>query len=429
MAKFHQTRISGSTADPTPTSYTVNNITLTDNLGNDWDMTNIVTSINMFESIYNSSVEVTLNVGDGVAFLERAVITGNEKIVISIQQSQKDTKRKFDLELYIVEVMSFYRSTSSLNTYQIMCMSKHMYTNSFLRINRAFKNTIGQLIETICKKDLKIEKINDINLSSQNIINGIYPRLRPLAAINWLMRNAVEDGTPFYFYETVFNGINYRSHKQLLEQDSYREYKHSSGQTQRIFSPDSYEELASKINNFSSDLNLSKLSSISEGAFASTIHELDIYNKSYTKTAFGYESIKYKLNGSKPFNESVQFNETTFDKSYESIHYYINKNSGSDNYHTPMSQIGVREAYLENSDVITQNLSIAGDFELTCGAVIELSIPKSQDSEASDIRGNDKLNSGKYLVSGIQHKFGLSGYTMNVTAIKDSFVEDWKIQG
>ena len=430
MTKFHQTRLSGSSADPTPTSYTINEVVLTDNLDNNWDITKIVTGIEISESLYMSSIEVILDIADGIALLEQAVITGNEKIVLSVKQSQENDKRKFKLELYIAEIINFSRAIPGLNTYQFICFSKHMYVNSFSRVNRAFKGTTGQLVEKICKNDLQMERINNINTSSKNIIQGIYPRMRPLTAINWLMRTAVEDGTPFYFYETAFNGINYESYKTLSQGDVYRTYNHAPKFLKTPITAESYEEIASKVRKLSSDLNLSKLASISEGAYAGTVHTLDIHNKSYTRQAYAYDSIKFKLDEQKPFNKDVQFKDTTFDKAVESIHYYVNKNSESDNYHKPMSSIAVRQAYLTNLDMITQSLRIAGDFELTPGAIIELNIPKSVDLDRdSELTGKDKVLSGKYMVTSIMHKFEESEYVMDVECVKDSFASDWRLEG
>lgn len=429
MARFHQTTLSGTSADPTPTSYKVNEIILTNNLGDEWDITSLVAFLEIFESIYTSSIEAVLNIADGISFFEQAFITGNEKIVLSVQQSSEDTSRRFDLELYIAEVDMFSRSSPGLNTYRFVCFSKHMYINSISRVNRAFKNTIGGLIETICKRDLLMEKINSINTSSKNIITGIYPRMRPLTAINWLLRNAVEDGTPFFFYETTYNGINLSSYKELLDQDVYRVYNHNPAFKNQSLTSESYEEIASRIRRFSSSMNLSKLSALSEGAYSGTLHELDIYNKTYSKKAFEYDSLKHKLDTGVPFNRETTFKDLTFDKTKDTKHYYISKNSSNVNYHTPAVDILLRNGYLENLDLITQDISIAGDFELTCGKIIELNIPKSTDTDALELDVQDKVHSGKYLVESITHNFRESEYTMEVKAVKDTFKPDWKLQG
>src|SRR6056300_241340 len=199
MAKFQQTTLSGSSADPTPTSYQINEIYLYDNNENQWDIRSIITSIEIYESLYTSSIEVTLSVADGISLLEQALITGNEKISIKVQQTQvkddSETRRKFELDVYIAEVINFSRAVPGLQTYQFVCFSEHMYINSVSRLNRSFENTLGSLVKIICERDLRIEP-NYINESSKGIIKGIYPRLRQLSAINWLMRNAVEDNTP-----------------------------------------------------------------------------------------------------------------------------------------------------------------------------------------------------------------------------------------
>jgi len=435
MAKFHQTTLSGSSADPTPTSYQINEIYLYDNNENQWDIRSIITSIEIYESLYTSSIEVTLSVADGISLLEQALITGNEKISIKVQQTQvkddSETRRKFELDVYIAEVINFSRAVPGLQTYQFVCFSEHMYINSVSRLNRSFENTLGSLVKIICERDLRIEP-NYINESSKGIIKGIYPRLRPLSAINWLMRNAVEDNTPFYFYETAFNGVNFDSYKNIVQQDVYREYNHKPEFSLKPLTPKSYEEIASRIRKFSSTLNLSKLASLSEGAYSATLHEIDIATKSYTKRDLRYDKdIKYKLNEHKPFNDNVQFKDLKFNDSIDSIHYYINQNSkafSQKNYHSPASPtIMSRQSYLENIDLLSHSLTIAGDFELTPGKVIALLIPKSTDTESLKLDPRDRILSGKHVVTSIEHRFSNSEYTMNIVVQKDSF--EFDLQG
>ena len=61
----------------------------------------------------------------------------------------------------------------------------------------------------------------DIRNPSTTAIKGIYPRIRPLAAIAWLIRNAFEDGTPSYFYETAKSGLVFDSYKKILDKEVF----------------------------------------------------------------------------------------------------------------------------------------------------------------------------------------------------------------
>lgn len=428
MAKFHQTTLPGGSADPNPTSYEVTAVTLYSNSGVEWNIKEIVAKIEIYESLYTASIEATLGIADAVTFLEQAKITGNEKIILKVQQARSEqgdeVKRKFELELYIAEVMNYSRVQQGMQVYEFVCFSKHMYNNSFSRINRYFKGTIGNLVKTIVERDLEIEP-HFINTSSKGIIEGIYPRMRPITAINWLMRNAFEDNTPYYFYETAFNGVNFNSYKNLLTQELYRTYNYRPSFRKPQQSPDSYEEIVSRIRSFSSQFNMSKLASISEGAYASTIHELDIAKKKYSVSQTGYDQVKQTLNQFKPFSEEPKFKDKAFKDAYESLHYFVSTNSNVRNYHSVLNpSLNTRQSYLENIDLMTETLEIAGDFELTCGKIIGLDIPRASDVAALDLEGKDKVLSGNYLVTSIVHRFGESEYTMNVVCQKDSFIMD-----
>ena len=103
-----------------------------------------------------------------------------------------------------------------------------------MRLNRKFEGNIGKLVKNIVFSDLKqYNNIAEISKSAQTI-KGVYPSLRPIDAIRWLTRNAIDDGYPFYFYETLkhrdnntLNGkIHFKSLKEMAEEEVAAEYEH-----------------------------------------------------------------------------------------------------------------------------------------------------------------------------------------------------------
>lgn len=74
-------------------------------------------------------------------------------------------------------------------------------------------------------------------------------------------------------------------------------------------------------------------------------------------------------------------------------------------------------SYLNNLSYQKHRIQIAGDFEMKVGNIIQVNIFKSQ--ENTDGSGTDKLQSGKYMVTSIDHVFD-KGFYQYLTIQRDS---------
>lgn len=412
----------------TPNSYHVKYVKVTPNNADPIDINDLVQQFNIVESLNSPTIQLNIVIADAINFLDDYKLEGNELVEILIQRNplSDDVQNKvsFKLSLYIADIHGYVRNVQGKQYYQLLCVSKHMYNDQVRNLSRAFNGSIGTLVSNICKRDLKIQP-SSINTSTKSTIKGIYPSLKPITAINWLMRNAYDSGTPFYFYETAKDGVVFDSYNNMTQKESYSTYDNASFFMNEPGSEEAYDEERKRIKKISSPLNISKYSSIANGTFAATTHILDIANKKYTKNQFGYKDSKQKkLNVNKPFSD-IKIMDQSIDQLKESKNYYISTNTksydGYDNYHHPASETLSRaEAHLNNLDFITQEIVINGDFELSVGMVISLKIAKSTDLDFAQESGLiDKHLSGKYLVTEIDHSFK-EQYTQRLTLKKDS---------
>jgi len=212
MSSKGTSRQFGSSGDSiVPGSYTLDYVFLYTNKGIELNIENLVNNFYINESLDTPFLEMDIQIVDGANLLEEHRLNGNEKIKMLIKQSPLSDDLnpiKWELNLRVSEVYGYVRNLPSKQFYNLKCTSEHMYLNSAKVLRRSFEGTIGNLIKKICN-DINI-KPKFINESSKNVIKGIYPTIKPIQAANWLMRNAFEDGTPFYFYETTSNTKKFR---------------------------------------------------------------------------------------------------------------------------------------------------------------------------------------------------------------------------
>lgn len=410
-----------------PTSYVISSAILYTNGGLELNILNVVNKFNIIESIDSPFLEMDIQIVDATNLLEEHQINGNEKISIVIQRNpingSEQNKVKFKLNLRIAEVFAFVKNLPTKQFYRFRCVSEHLYINASKTLVRPFEGTIGSLIEKICKKDLKIENLN-INTSSKNNIKGIYPRIRPIQAANWLLQNAFEDNTHFYFWESILDGVQLDSYKNLVSKDVYKKFVFRPGFKYDIGTAESYNEQAERIRTVLGPLGMGKMSQISRGAYASTLHSVDIAEKKYEKSVYNYNKV-HKLNKHQPWFKNDKVDDQTYDQLKNSKNYFVSLNSKAfdlDNYHSPTKPTLLKnESHL--SSLMFQNFKIIipGDFELKVGQKIDMEVIKSSTHEhlgkpASMI---DNYTSGTYMVKKINHTFD-EEFISEVEIMRDS---------
>lgn len=432
MSKVRNTSRLVGTAGVTPGSYILESCNITASDETVFDIKQLIVEIIITESIYTVSLDCELIILDGVNLFEEIKLNGDEKIELHVKRTELDTKNTEHHKhtFYISEVLNFARNKNGSASYSIRGVSKHAYISNTKTLNEFKEGTIGDIIRSICKSDLKVKEM-DINVSTSQNISCIIPKLRPLAAIRWLNNNAfTSTGAPFYFFETLKSKVKYKSYEDFVDNADEgietREYRHTPVQQNKIGSADYFKEQSRRIRKLSSELNLSKFIAINEGAYASTTKSIDVATKVYNTTnQYTYNNIK-KLNKNNPFpkrNNNDQYDGRPVNQLHSGKNYFISLNSKSHNFHAPvMTGIGTSQSYLSTEDTLSHDIVIPGNFNLEVGQVLKLTVNKTsaQDNISSPI---DKMQSGKYLITTIIHKFA-DEYTQNVEIKTNSFNAD-----
>ena len=422
-----------------PASYDLHSVLLTMNDNSTIEIKSLVADIIINESLFKQSIETNIKIVDAFDLFQKSHLSGGEKIEIKIKridngnESYSKSKNKFDITCYIADISDHVKPKEGIQYYNISCLSEHAFINAMKSVNRAFSGNINALVRDICKNDLNVEKavFADKNLP---VIKGIYPNLKPLDAVTWLLRNSSDQDTPFFFYETINDGLQFNSYKELLAQDNYKTYNNTSYYVNEYETPEYFDEAGAKILSMSSDLNMSKYHQISDGAFASTTHCVDISNKNYNAVNFDKTTKNNeRLNMYESFSKKIKFNDQKFTESYDAKDFFISVNSssfdGTDNYHASIKDsISNKNSYFQSIRFMGLDLELYGDFKLSPGKLISLKIPKSTDANILKSEGRDgmvdQLLSGNYIVSSIAHVFDGNEYKCDIGIQKDSLTYD-----
>jgi len=425
----------------TPASYELVSVKLTMNDDTSIEIKNLVSDVVINESIFKSSIEVDLKIVDGFDLFQKSHLAGGEKIQIKIMRrdntssSYGSSKNKFDITCYVAKIYDHTKPSPGIQFYRIICLSEHAFISNMKTISRSFNSNANALVRDIALNDLKYKGKTNFTNKNLPIISGIYPSLKPLHAITWLLRNVDDEDTPFFFYETLQEGLQFNSYNELANQEVYKEYNDTPFYINQFETSEHFEEASCKILDMSSNFDMCKFDQVSNGAFSAVVHNLDIANKKYSITNFDSEVENgVKLNRHKGFSKNIKFDDIGFNQSYGSKEFYISTNSkafGENklSYHEKIKDsISAKNSYFHNIKFMGLDLELYGDFNMCPGKLIDLQIPKSTDENVlpSDQREGmiDKLLSGTYLVAHVAHVFNGKEYRCSVGVQKDSLTYD-----
>lgn len=424
----------------TPTAYMIDGIFLTDHSGqNEYDIQALVTDFSITESIYRPALALSINVKDTVNFMSQARISGHEKIRIKLSrkkysgESGGGEQKNVELTFYTTEYPVYGKANNLVQAYSIRAVTKHGYLSKLKKISRHFNGSISEIVKSIATRDLGINEA-DLVLSEKSTgqISGIFPNMEPLDAIYWILRRAYsEDGSPFYFYQALDGKIYLQAQSDLVQKSAYKKYaeaKFFSKKELKVHTPEMYDEMASRILALDSELALAKLYQANRGAYASKSIYVDISQKRINMVDFDYLESASRMPTVKGYpmlsDKFAPEEGQTLNKYTSSKINYIPTNeyaiSGGYNYNSTTTGAAINKANssAETLDSIQHDVTLAGDFELNCGKVVDLKLPPAIDPNTTrkgyTVQENleeDPFLSGGYLVTSVQHNFSEEYFT------------------
>ena len=394
-----------------------------------------VKSFSIAEGIYQPTLFGELIIVDATNMIENYRIQGGEKVEISVQQTLKDKEKVIEAEFYISEIVGIQKVNIGGQTYKISLVTKEFFTNSLKKENSPFHAEPTELIKNLVQTHFGKELT--VNGKGGPIIKGIYPKLRPFDAINFILRNSNDTQTPLFFYQGVKDGYHLKSYKSILDSMNegdpeeevwnpnagiYSKYDNKPFGLPKTQEDETYYDTQRKkiqkivFPTYADKLNLSR-----KGVYKSRMQIVDLDNKKMTERDFTYDDKDLTLNKNLTISdvETSGLNKFNDDDYKNSRNFFIGLNDFSK--HLPENLLKTVSVY-ENLSDMKAEIALFGDPDLVPSAVIDLELYKDQpeDSQTKDENPDNALLGGKYLVTGITHTFSSGGYNMLVQIARDS---------
>jgi len=385
------------------------------------DISGIFEELNIFDSVLVPVINGTLLIKDSIGLSGRLLFDGSESLLIDIAKDKKSDIASFRKAFRIYKQSDRKNDTQNSETFLLHFVADELMYSDQQRINQSFETTYAQMVEKILLNYLKVPSNNlrGIINPTSGLRKVVIPNLRPLDAIDWIAKRAVDsqDSPNFMFYQNMI-GYNFASLSVLLSQPDILnvkfEPKNQEGKNSidEISSARSLEVIsqANEVEKTRSGVNAGKF--IGFDPMTRTVATRNIsYGDHYLNMKHGNKNPNF----SQIINRDGVNNTETYDANKtvgsfgaaRQLSEYIKKKdptsiSKEDNVESYLSQ---RTSIIKNLMTKRIRLSMPGNFQLTSGFNVSLVAPTFGKKMKGDDNEDPSL-SGKYLIVASRQKIG-----------------------
>lgn len=192
-------------------------VTITKFNGSDkLEITPQVMEFTLYQSIFSPILRADMAITDYVGLMNNYPLSGEEIVDVVIEQ-KNDTGSGFgnltkNLRFVISAIKDIsYNDTARHTMYAIELASVEAFINAKTRVSHAYETDIQTMIQKVYDEYVRSVKVlktyQGASIKSRKLV---IPNLKPLDAINWLCKYAIDERGNYYtfaFYETIDNFI------------------------------------------------------------------------------------------------------------------------------------------------------------------------------------------------------------------------------
>lgn len=407
----------------------VDDVTITTATGFTQPVLNQVAGIQLFEDIFSPFISGNILFYDSLDLTTLFPFTGEETVRIKIHTpSFEGTSKVIDQTFYVYKLSDRETINNSTIIYRLHFTSIETIVDLNKKISRCFEGKCSDIVTDIIKKGYGLETKKKFNVEpTPNGVKFISNYWSPVKNINYVADRAVnvKNSPSFLFFENR-NGINFISLDSLYTAPVMFEFNQNS--RSRDFRDDgstvvNLESDYSNIQNISVPEGFNYMSGISEGLYASKQISYDLVTKKYSVKNFDMLS---------DFNKNNHLN--TFPITSKKV---IRKNN-STIFHTPKSYgnfnnfgdvtdskvLQKRVSLMKQIEQYKIHIEVFGRTDYTVGQRISLTLYKNQPISAgeSNVDLIDKVFSGTYIISAINHTFSREEHSCTMEIVKESLL-------
>jgi len=424
-----------------PGEFRLTDVVLTSSSGIKVDITDAISTLNIFASAYTPFITGRLTFADIINLSDALPLLGEETITYKLYTPGVDSE-SIDTTEHPMKVtrLSSIKMNETSQGYYLEFASPEFKRNNRVRSVSPLRGTHSDMVETILRYDLKTSK--DISLEkTQENFKIVSPNIPPISLIQKIADRSTSSNfneTGYFFYEDFFNTFHFRTFASMVN-----ETPGVPRQSTIIYhvAPETVNELytqMTRVKSFDLIRSYDHTENTRSAMYASKLIVHNTDSKSYKEYEFRYDDFfnkSYHTDMKKNKNNKIaydgpvdEFDNKLYDFSESRICAVVNagdrlynESSGSSanypykspNFQTTIQQRLSREQSLKN---ITLSLTVHGLTALSIGQAIEFILPSMNMYSGDD--NVSQLYSGRYIITKLRHSVIIDGSPTHETIIE-----------
>lgn len=190
----------------TPFDFTVEEVIVTaerlDGGEREFDLSRVVTEINIFEHIDKPFLTGTILFLDNANLYNEINWLGTEKVKIKLR-TDVDSISVIEKNFRVSKILNSVKGNDFNETFLIEIVEDHAYESTIKRVQQSYEGYHHHIIEKILKDHLGRDLLYK-NPTTNKAIRTIIPNMTPIEAANWL-KDAMPDlfGSPYFLYSSI----------------------------------------------------------------------------------------------------------------------------------------------------------------------------------------------------------------------------------
>lgn len=406
----------------------IKDITVVTSKGFKQTITNQVLAIEVYEDLFSPFTSGTITVRDSHDFVNLLPFVGEEYLNVNIFTPSFEEKDYIKQQFYIYKISDRIIMGDRTVVYQLHFISKEAIVDANKHVSKAYGGKVSDIAkEIITDKTHGLEsKKNVIIEDTSNTTKFIANFWNPIKSLSYCAGTAISPtGASDYLIFENRRGLNFTSMGALYKQEAKAEFVYDN------YSRDIQADGRSIINlnqdykrilDLDVDVVQDYMTRAQAGMFASKLITHDIVTKKYTVK-------NYDITSEYPNASHLNKNGVITSKNVRHPNSKIMKmpkHYGVFNGFADVSNassIQNRTSQLVRAETTKINIVVLGRTDYTVGMKVKVTLNKIEPISQKELNDDieDKILSGYYIVSAINHYINRDKHECNMELIKDSY--------
>ena len=207
--------------------YVLKEVLITNHAGKKVNVKNIMTELNIYESIFKSAVTGSLVLTDATNQIARMSIQGLEQISFHLRtpgvaygkEDVVDATEETGEPYHIYKITDRKQATPGLIHYTLHFASREFMRNLRTKVSQAYDGKCDRAVVDIVKDKDYLDSKKKLHVEpTGNSLKFVVPNLNPFDAINMIANKSLPEkskGAGYFFYETT-GGYYFRSWQSMI---------------------------------------------------------------------------------------------------------------------------------------------------------------------------------------------------------------------